>query len=120
MDMNSQDIITSLLAEGWREFPDQFGPVGTKAFAKSFPGHAECQGNTGKNKQVEIYYHPQEKIYDHVLAERFVVKLYGELPNGSILRASIEHNETLESILQAVQGILKAWDHLFTLITPGQ
>jgi hypothetical protein len=109
-------IITQLLEDGWREYPDQFEP-NARAFAKSFEGHAECQGNQGKRKQVELYYNPADSIYGHVFKERFVVKFYGELPDGCIIRATIENAETFEQITATVQRVLSMWDHL-SAITP--
>lgn len=108
MSPKAQQIQGTLLAEGWRIYPDQFRPNDTM-FCKKFPGWPKCACNEPKDKQLEIHFHPPEKIGNQVLPESWSVHNVGELPNGQWFRARIEGLKTRTELETATLIILHAW-----------
>ena len=105
-----------LLDEGWRTFTDPFRKKRT-CYAKSFEGHAKCACNTPKNKQVELYHYPSDRIAGLDLPESWHVELNGELPDGEWVRMTVEGLKTFDQITSKAKDLLTAWDHLVS-ITP--
>ena len=116
MSPESTIILDALLAEGWREWPDNLHPE-RRLFAKAFPGHAKCRCNAPKDKQVEVYFRRAERIGEHLLPEGWKADNIGELPDGQWLRMSIENLKSHDGITRAVNQLLAAWDHVVS-ITP--
>ena len=118
MSPESQTIIDTLLAEGWKEYPD---PTHRKRrlFAKNFPGYAKCHCNAPRDKQVEVYLYPSRIIWRHTIQESWSVENIGKLPDGEWLRMRIEGLNNRASIERSVWLLLQAWDHAVKISNPS-
>ena len=105
-------ITEKLLADGWRQHTNYLEP-GSKLFCKSFPGHAECSLNDGKNKQVEVY-HNKWTVGNHH-SDSWSVKINGELLDGEWIRLTTESIKDFETIARKVNDMLKTWDFIHSI-----
>lgn len=107
-----------LLQDGWRTFDDAFHGKRT-CYARSFEGYAKCNCNKPKNKQVEVYHYPSDRISGLNLPESWSVELHGELPDEHWIRMSVEALQTYDEIITKVHDLLHAWGHLVSIIPPS-
>lgn len=103
-------INETLLADGWKQYPDPFRDPKKILFAKKFAGHAECACNFGADKQCEIHYHSSERIANVTLPECWSVHMNGELPDGEWLRMRFESLTDLPTIYRCVDLLFLLWD----------
>lgn len=110
-------INEQLLENGWKTFMDAFRKNRT-CYAKSFEGHAKCNCNKPKNKQVEVYHYPPDRIPGHILLESWSVEINGELPDKEWVSIRVDNLKTFEQITSKAKDLLTAWDHLASITKP--
>jgi len=105
--MKAQEIYTKLLADGWREYPDQFRQY-ARCFYKRFDTPTRCACNDDKSgMQVCI------AVSEYESKANYEIDLCGELPDGTWINL---HNYTMpESIddgLAKITRLLAVWEFI--------
>ncbi len=103
-------INSALISNGWKVWPDSYRRDHVTFFAQSFGGHAECRGNRGKPKQIEIYHHHAQSISGLYLHESWAVECTGEMPDGEWIRMQVQSLTDLDTINRTVTLLLTLWD----------
>lgn len=104
--------IDTLLAQGWREYPDQFNKY-ARCFYKQHATPTRCHCNDDKEGiQVCIAVY---EVDEHRPKEGFEVDLCGELKDGSWIKLKQWSLTDLDGALAVIPRLLSTWEHVANL-----
>lgn len=104
------NTIETLLAQGWREYPDQFLKH-ARCFYKRFDTPTRCSCNRNKAGIVVSF-----EVYEHVNVESIEAETCGELPDGTWVKIQqYALPKDINACLAIIPRMLATWEAIANL-----